>query len=769
MAGDRAGPNATNRLRSINSPTHPNLAYLLFASLLLALHFWLGFAQMTATSPTFDEAFHLGRGWAWWRTGRLFTLGHPALGSQLAGFGLLLEPNLPEAESLTGWQAGDAEAFSEDLLWKRGLDATRMLLLARIPFLLLSVGLGALTALWAAQLYGPTAGLIALALHTLSPNLLANAPLAATDLLVAAFYVTAWYAFLRALDNPTKVRVLTAGIMLGLLQASKFSAVLIAIPIGLWIVHRIWTERTTRPLRTAANIGGIGLLALWAVYGFSFRPFPLASYFDDVRHILDLAGTGHWAYMLGRLSPTGWWYYHPFVLLVKTPLPLFILFAVSTVAALRLRRSGLRKAVSTDLALLIPALLFLLGTMVQQLSVGYRYLLPMLPFMHIYAAGAFRATTGSSRLQRVAITVLGAWLVWGLTRVHPNYLAYFNELGGGPENGWRLLTDSNLDWGQSLPALAEAVHEREAEQLFLSYFGQADPGYYGLLYSSLPGWPPPSPEPDFNPLTPEPGLYAISTSNLVGVQLYEPNVLAWFRTREPDEVIDHTLFLYEVPERARGRWFYQCEAPGGLLDAAAVEDLVGNIELAQTAFDCESAMLIGEEAGWVLVPGNVEPILEPGEVDYQWRRADGTNFYTVYQVPKNWTPTAISEKPVIFGEALTFLGIKLNDSEIRSGEELQVTAGWHVNATLPPPLSIYAHLIAPNGSRAAAGDALAVQPDQWHIGDRLWQQHILPLPADIPPGEYELKLGLYRLDNSQRYLTPSGEDGIFAATISISD
>ena len=682
---------------------------------------------------------------------------------------MLLEPDLPEAEFLAGWEAGDAEAFSEDLLWKRGLNATRMLFLARLPFLLLSVSLGALTALWAAQLYGPKAGLIALALHALSPNLLANAPLAATDLLVAVFYVTGWYAFLRALDNPTRVRILTAGIMLGLLQASKFSAVLIAIPIGLWIAHRSWKERNIRPLQTAAKVGGIGLIDLWAVYGFSFRPFSLASYFDDVRHILELAGTGHWAYILGRLSPTGWWYYHPLVLLVKTPLLLFMLFAISTVAALRLRRSGLRKADSTDLVLLIPALLFLLVTMVQQLSVGYRYLLPMLPFIHIYAAGAFRATAGSSRLQRVAIAVLGAWLVWGLTRVHPNYLAYFNELGGGPENGWRLMTDSNLDWGQSLPALAEAVQELEAEQVFLSYFGQADPRYYGLTISNLPAWPPSSPEPEFNPLNPEPGLYAIRTSNLVGVQLYEPNALAWFRTREPDEVIDHTIFLYEVPERARGRWFYQCEAPGVLLDAAALQDLVGNIELAQTAFDCESAMLIGEESGWLLVPGNVEPVLEPGEIDYQWRRADGTNFYTIYWVPKNWTPPSLSEKEVTFGEALTFLGIELNDLEIRPGEELYVTAGLHVSTTLPPPLSIYAHLIAPDGTLAAAGDALAVQPNQWHSGDRLWQQHILPTPTDIPPGEYALMFGLYRVDNGERYLTSSGEDGIYAATVSISE
>ena len=35
----------------------------------------------------------------------------------------------------------------------------------------------------------------------------------------------------------------------------------------------------------------------------------------------------------------------------------------------------------------------------------------------------------------------------------PNYLAYFNQLAGGPSHGYRHLVDSSLDWGQDLPAL----------------------------------------------------------------------------------------------------------------------------------------------------------------------------------------------------------------------------------------------------------------------------------------------------------------------------
>ena len=40
-------------------------------------------------------------------------------------------------------------------------------------------------------------------------------------------------------------------------------------------------------------------------------------------------------------------------------------------------------------------------------------------------------------------------------RVHPHYLAYFNEPAGGPRDGYRRLVDSSLDWGQDLTGLSD--------------------------------------------------------------------------------------------------------------------------------------------------------------------------------------------------------------------------------------------------------------------------------------------------------------------------
>ncbi|GIW83355.1 MAG: hypothetical protein KatS3mg105_5162 [Gemmatales bacterium] len=44
-------------------------------------------------------------------------------------------------------------------------------------------------------------------------------------------------------------------------------------------------------------------------------------------------------------------------------------------------------------------------------------------------------------------------------RVHPHYTSYFNTLSGGPENGWRLLNHSNIDWGQDMLEVDEWIKE----------------------------------------------------------------------------------------------------------------------------------------------------------------------------------------------------------------------------------------------------------------------------------------------------------------------
>lgn len=130
------------------------------------------------------------------------------------------------------------------------------------------------------------------------------------------------------------------------------------------------------------------------------------------------------------------------------------------------------------------------------------------------------------------------WLVIGTVRTCPFYLAYFNELVGGPENGYRYLSKSDLDWGQDLRGLAVYLHRRGTRDVKLAYFGTDDPHRYGITYEKLlPG----------HPTT---GEMAVSVTSLVGRHPGCEKAFAWLRRYEPSAKIGYSIFLYRIPSAA---------------------------------------------------------------------------------------------------------------------------------------------------------------------------------------------------------------------------
>jgi tetratricopeptide (TPR) repeat protein len=87
-----------------------------------------------------------------------------------------------------------------------------------------------------------------------------------------------------------------------------------------------------------------------------------------------------------------------------------------------------------------------------------------------------------------------AMVVAGLLGIHaasslsayPNFLAYSNELWGGPSKTYRVLSDSNVDWGQGLPAARAYLANRAGTPCWMAYFGSVDPAYYGIPCKQFP-------------------------------------------------------------------------------------------------------------------------------------------------------------------------------------------------------------------------------------------------------------------------------------------
>jgi hypothetical protein len=199
------------------------------------------------------------------------------------------------------------------------------------------------------------------------------------------------------------------------------------------------------------------------------------------------------------------------------------------------------------------------------LNLGYRHLLPTLPFLFAFTgvqvgdldSKPAKATRLGEAPQSTwvkstfaVISVLSIWLILGNLYIYPHYLSSFNELVG-PSRGYQVLVDSNIDWGQDLKRLQKWMLDEQVTRIKLAWFGSADPSYYRISYDPLPGLPrhfdlwealP------FDPQAPESGIYAISVSILQELHRKDEDKTAfsWFRARESDDRVGYSILIYRV-------------------------------------------------------------------------------------------------------------------------------------------------------------------------------------------------------------------------------
>ena len=409
---------------------------------LLVLSFGLALTSAVQKSPTMDEQNHIARGAAYLGTGdpRL-SVEHPPLVNVLSA--------LP----------------------------AHLLLDLRLPITWLGLVLVSLVFRWAAARFGPWGGLLAAAFCALDPNLLAHTRLSTTDVGGACLAFLAAYALWRALQRPSWLRVLGSGVAFGLALGAKLSNLLfaplfaLALLVGALVGGRGWLTRAVRNLALLALVVLLGLLVVWGSYGFRVGPVeengplvPAPPYLKGIRAILDFSTAGRPAYLWGQYSHQGWWYYFPVAFMVKTPLPTLAALLVATCLTLRRPRRD-------DVLLLIPPLAYFGVSMTSNLNIGYRHLLPMLPFLAVHIARLTQLplhhSTSSTHLQRIVPLALAAWLTINTLTIHPHFLAFFNSVGGGPEEGWRILVDSNIDWGQDLKGLRDWMKREGVERVRL--------------------------------------------------------------------------------------------------------------------------------------------------------------------------------------------------------------------------------------------------------------------------------------------------------------
>jgi hypothetical protein len=226
-------------------------------------------------------------------------------------------------------------------------------------------------------------------------------------------------------------------------------------------------------------------------------PVPAYSFWKGLYLIGAYHQQGHRAYLMGRWTEQGRILYFPVAFAVKTPAGTLLLFMCSLVVvvwraagvAKGQRKSALRALPFAWFVVMIPPAVYFLFSVAANLNIGVRHVLPVYPFLLMWIAAVLLGAPGDRlrRARRAAILSLACCLLAVESiAIYPDYLAFFNFFCGGPKAGPRYLLDSNIDWGQDLKKLRRYVDSRQIPYVCLSYFGEADPAYYGLVARPLP-------------------------------------------------------------------------------------------------------------------------------------------------------------------------------------------------------------------------------------------------------------------------------------------
>jgi hypothetical protein len=496
---------------------------------LLALFLACGFGSLIGDSVTFDETAHLGAGVSYLETGD-FRLNpeHPPLAKLIAALPLSLSHRGGGDYDSPLWtgsraSAGDARrshasewGFGFELLNGPRASAERRdpaarLVPARCAILFLGVLLAMVVYAWARELYGPPAGLLALALAVTCPALLAHARLVTTDVPAAlGFTVTTWLAW-RWLSVPTWRRAALTGMALGAAILSKFSCALLAPLVVVLAVIAVAVGRldVKRAVVGIALVAAVAYGSVWAGYGFRYEASRDPGYvleweglageaaispaiaFAREHHLLPegylfgfayakAEASGRIAFLDGEQSLAGWYRYFPEAFVLKTPLA-FMALALWVIAYGALRTRG-RSFDGWSVAL--TPLVFATVAIANRFNLGHRHLVPVYPFLCVaIAPAAAWISEKGARSVAAAVLVVSCFVSFALAT--PRYLSYFNVVAGGPRGGAKHLVDSNIDWGQDLIRLKRWMSARGVDEIDLAYFGTADPRAYDIPFRKV--------------------------------------------------------------------------------------------------------------------------------------------------------------------------------------------------------------------------------------------------------------------------------------------
>ena len=528
-------------------------------------------------SITFDETFFL--------SSALQTIHDGKVDSRIGSAGIAPLPILVDYLVPLSFTGGEIRPN----VWDGQPQDSRLIFGPRLAnSIVVGLGLVILVSTWLFKRRGVVAAALGAGMIALSPSIVGHVSLAATDAFFALFGTLALAAIAWYFDQPSRWRFTVMAVAIAAALSAKYSGVfLLPVVVVLFLLKRVFpaTEEggPSRGRRLWHVVCQGAVLAVligffcWGLHLFTFTgplkknplentpdwspwvkllgrgpvadeimrmahediwcPAPVKGVLIQVVHNQE----GHPAFFAGQHSETGWWYYFPSAFFMKST-PVELLLAIGLLAlGLSMLRAPLRAWMSADTGiqvLTVAILIFSCLVMTAKINIGHRYILILYPMLTIFAVDRLSVLLDKRpKVFAGCVAVLLVGQAISCFGAAPHYLAYFNSLVGGSERGWHYLVDSNVDWGQDLPALREELERLGCRHAAIRYFGTAALEAYGVEGDPVPGLTRPVEEYD---------VLAVSASPLQGLYTEAEDPFREFRSIEPLARAGHSIFVFDL-------------------------------------------------------------------------------------------------------------------------------------------------------------------------------------------------------------------------------
>jgi len=248
-------------------------------------------------------------------------------------------------------------------------------------------------------------------------------------------------------------------------------------------------------------------------------PYPFLQGLDMMKYSDDMGITYGNIYLLGQLRSVHDPQFHNFksyyavALFFKEPIALQILFFLGLIWICQNRgREGF--LAGEGLLLAAAATLVVWESFFRKSQIGIRNILPALAVDIVIAGAGFSSIASLSRTKKIVLGLLLLWLSLSTLSYYPHMIPYMNEWVFDRRLSYKILADSNLDWGQNSRLVEEFLKK--------------------------------NPDVILNPDTPISGRVLVRANRLVGIYPDHKPML-WLSRYRPVTHIGYAHLLFVVP------------------------------------------------------------------------------------------------------------------------------------------------------------------------------------------------------------------------------